>query len=88
MLKLPYYHKTSKQAKDEAVVNQGVDKKKQVISQLVAMAQYSTSADDLEIVCCLFYFHEILEKPNMIQYPIVKRRDFVQLAQSKSKKCS
>jgi hypothetical protein len=59
----------------------------QVISQHVeAIALYSASAKEREIVVCFFVFQEIGELPMSMQYPVTERRVSLQRAQSVSHK--
>lgn len=52
--------------------------------QVVAMAQYSASAEDQETVVCFLDLHEMGEEPNIMQQPVIERHVFGQLAQSES----
>ncbi|GJV19607.1 alcohol dehydrogenase 1 [Tanacetum coccineum] len=57
----------------------------QVTSQQVkAIALYSASADDLDTTACFLDFHEIVESPRRMQYPVVDLLVMGQLAQSES----
>lgn len=59
------------------------------ISQTVeVMDLCSDSADEFEMVGCFFDFHEIIELPSKIQYPVIDLLDVEHLAQSASHKAS
>ena len=38
---------------------------------MFVMERYSTSADDLEIICCFFDFHQISKSPIKMQKPMI-----------------
>jgi hypothetical protein len=41
-----------------------------ISQQATAMARYSASADDREMVCCFLDFQEMRESPRKVQKPV------------------
>lgn len=57
----------------------------QTITQVVdAIARYTVSAEDLEMVFCFLVFQDNKESPNLTQKPVRERRVIGQDAQSES----
>jgi len=54
------------------------------LHHVVVSALYSASDEDLDTVFCFFVFHEIIESPRKMHYPVVEQRVETHEAQSKS----